>query len=166
MLDEWGYFEWSAMGHPILETPNIDNLAAEGMRFTQLLAGANVCAPTRSTLMTGQHTGHTTVRGQFRQCRSARGGLHHREHAQGGGLRHRRLWQVGPGRCGHDGRPGEAWSLIPFLATTTKGTPTPFTRSIWCEIARRCHSKATPATSSAGNVFPHADLRGEYEVHP
>lgn len=63
MLDEWGYFEWSALGHPSLETPNIDKLAAEGMRFTQLLAGANVCAPTRNTLMTGQHTGHTTVRG-------------------------------------------------------------------------------------------------------
>ena len=62
MLDEWGYFEWSAMGHPILETPNIDKLAAEGMRFTQFLAGANVCGPTRSTLMTGQHLGHTTVR--------------------------------------------------------------------------------------------------------
>jgi arylsulfatase A len=63
LLDEWGYFEWSKMGHPILETPNIDQLASEGMRFTQFLAGANVCAPTRSTLMTGQHTGHTTVRG-------------------------------------------------------------------------------------------------------
>lgn len=62
MLDEWGYFESSGMGHPILETPNIDRLASEGMRFTQLLAGANVCAPTRSSLMTGQHTGHTTVR--------------------------------------------------------------------------------------------------------
>jgi len=62
MLDEWGYFESSMMGHPILQTPNIDKLASEGMRFTQFLAGANVCAPTRSTLMTGQHTGHTTVR--------------------------------------------------------------------------------------------------------
>lgn len=62
MLDEWGYFEWSGMGHPILSTPNIDKFAAEGMRFTQMLAGANVCAPTRSTLMTGLHTGHTTVR--------------------------------------------------------------------------------------------------------
>src|SRR5210317_278574 len=62
MLDEWGYFEWSAMGHPILETPNIDRVASEGMRFTQFLAGGNVCAPTRSTLMTGLHTGHTTVR--------------------------------------------------------------------------------------------------------
>ena len=48
MLDEWGYFEWSGMGHPILETPNIDKFASEGMRFTQFLAGGNVCAPTRS----------------------------------------------------------------------------------------------------------------------
>lgn len=62
MMDEWGYFEWSAMGHPILQTPNIDKLASEGIRFTQFLAGGSVCAPTRSTLMTGQHTGHTTVR--------------------------------------------------------------------------------------------------------
>lgn len=62
MMDEWGYFEWSAMGHPILQTPNIDRMASEGMRFTQFLAGANVCGPTRSTLMTGLHLGHTTVR--------------------------------------------------------------------------------------------------------
>ena len=62
MMDEWGYFEWSAMGHPILQTPNIDKMASEGVRFTQFLAGANVCGPTRSTLMTGQHLGHTTVR--------------------------------------------------------------------------------------------------------
>jgi len=62
MMDEWGYFESSMMGHPILETPRIDRLAAEGMRFTRFLAGGNVCAPTRSTLMTGLHTGHTTVR--------------------------------------------------------------------------------------------------------
>ncbi len=62
MMDEWGYFESSAMGHPILDTPNIDQIAKEGMRFPQFLAGANVCAPTRSTLMTGKHLGHTTVR--------------------------------------------------------------------------------------------------------
>ncbi|MGQ1786138.1 MULTISPECIES: arylsulfatase [unclassified Saccharicrinis] len=62
MMDEWGYFESSGMGHPILKTPNIDKVASEGMRFTQFLAGGNVCAPTRSSLMTGQHTGHTTVR--------------------------------------------------------------------------------------------------------
>lgn len=62
MMDEWGYFESSGMNHPILKTPNIDRMAKEGIRFSQFLAGGNVCAPTRSTLMTGQHTGHTTVR--------------------------------------------------------------------------------------------------------
>jgi arylsulfatase A-like enzyme len=62
VLDEWGYFESSGMGHPLLKTPNIDRMAAEGMRFTRMHAGANVCAPTRCTLMTGKHTGHATVR--------------------------------------------------------------------------------------------------------
>jgi arylsulfatase A-like enzyme len=63
MLDEWGYFESSAMEHRILDTPNMDRIGDEGIRFTQFLAGANVCAPTRNVLMTGQHSGHTTVRG-------------------------------------------------------------------------------------------------------
>ena len=62
MLDEWGYFEMSSLGHHLIETPAIDGFASEGMRFTQFLAGANVCAPTRATLMLGQHTGHTSVR--------------------------------------------------------------------------------------------------------
>jgi len=62
MLDELGYFELSCMGNKYLETPNIDRMADEGMRFTQALAGGPVCAPTRCALMTGQHTGHATVR--------------------------------------------------------------------------------------------------------
>ena len=62
IMDELAYYELSCMGHPIMETPNIDKIAAEGMRFTQMLAGAPVCAPTRSTLMTGRHMGHTSVR--------------------------------------------------------------------------------------------------------
>ena len=62
VLDELGYFELSHMGNQKLNTPSIDRMASEGIRFTQALAGAPVCAPTRSTLMTGQHTGHTTVR--------------------------------------------------------------------------------------------------------
>jgi arylsulfatase A len=62
IIDELGYYELSCMGHTIMETPNIDRMAAEGMMFTQMLAGAPVCAPTRSTLMTGKHMGHTSVR--------------------------------------------------------------------------------------------------------
>jgi arylsulfatase A len=62
IIDELGYFELSHMGHPVMQTPQIDRLAKEGMRFTQMRAGGCVCAPTRSVLMTGQHLGHTSVR--------------------------------------------------------------------------------------------------------
>lgn len=62
MADELGYFELSCMGHRNLKTPNIDRMASEGIRFTQALAGSSVCAPTRGCLMTGKHSGHTSVR--------------------------------------------------------------------------------------------------------
>lgn len=62
MLDEWGYFESGHMGHRELLTPNIDRFASEGMRFTNALAGAPVCGPTRCTLLTGLHSGHTSMR--------------------------------------------------------------------------------------------------------
>ncbi|MEZ6015411.1 MAG: sulfatase-like hydrolase/transferase [Planctomycetota bacterium] len=62
MADELGYYELSCLGNPNLRTPNLDRMAAEGMRFTQCLAGSAVCAPTRACLMTGKHSGHTSVR--------------------------------------------------------------------------------------------------------
>lgn len=63
MLDEWGYFESGHMGNPDLVTPNIDQFAAEGMRFTNAYAGAPVCGPTRCSLLTGLHAGHMSMRG-------------------------------------------------------------------------------------------------------
>ncbi len=62
MSDELAYYELSHMGNPRIRTPRIDHMAAEGLRFTQALAGAPVCAPLRCTLMTGKHTGHASVR--------------------------------------------------------------------------------------------------------
>ena len=62
ILDDWGYYEASCMGHPTLATPNIDRLAKEGMRLPQMYGGGPVCAPTRCTLLTGLHTGHCSVR--------------------------------------------------------------------------------------------------------
>ncbi|MDA7916462.1 arylsulfatase [Verrucomicrobia bacterium] len=62
MLDEWGYFESGHMGSRDLLTPNIDQFAKEGMRFTNALAGAPVCGPTRCVLLTGLHSGHTSMR--------------------------------------------------------------------------------------------------------
>src|SRR5690606_41570228 len=50
---------------PILQTPNIDVLAKNGLRFTNYYAGSTVCAPSREALLTGKHTGHTYIRGNF-----------------------------------------------------------------------------------------------------
>jgi len=62
MLDEWGYFESSHMQNRDLVTPNIDQFARDGMRFTNAMAGAPVCGPTRCCLLTGLHAGHTSMR--------------------------------------------------------------------------------------------------------
>jgi arylsulfatase A-like enzyme len=64
--DDLGYGDLSCYGQRKFKTPNIDRLAAEGLRFTQYYAGGTVCAPSRSALMTGQHTGHTRIRGNAR----------------------------------------------------------------------------------------------------
>lgn len=65
MADDLGFGDLGCYGQTVIQTPHIDALAREGMRFTQCYAGSTVCAPSRSVLMTGQHTGHTTVRGNF-----------------------------------------------------------------------------------------------------
>ena len=63
LADDRGYGELGRYGQKVLLTPHLDRMAAEGMRFTQFYAGSTVCAPSRSVLMTGQHLGHTRVRG-------------------------------------------------------------------------------------------------------
>ncbi len=62
LADDLGYGELSCYGQRRFETPQIDRMAREGLRFTDHYAGAPVCAPSRNALMTGQHTGHLTVR--------------------------------------------------------------------------------------------------------
>lgn len=62
LADDMGPGQLGCYGQKLIRTPNIDRLAGEGMRFTQCYAGCTVCAPSRSTLMTGLHTGHTPVR--------------------------------------------------------------------------------------------------------
>jgi arylsulfatase A len=65
LADDLGYGDLSSFGQDKFETPNIDSLAKRGMVFTQHYSGNTVCAPSRSCLMTGQHTGHTPVRGNY-----------------------------------------------------------------------------------------------------
>jgi uncharacterized sulfatase len=63
LADDLGYGEVGCFGQKLIQTPNLDRLAREGMRFTQFYAGSTVCAPSRCVLMTGKHTGHCSVRG-------------------------------------------------------------------------------------------------------
>lgn len=63
LADDLGYGDLGCFGQKLIKTPRLDQMAAEGMKFNQFYAGSTVCAPSRSVLMTGKHTGHTSVRG-------------------------------------------------------------------------------------------------------
>ena len=63
MVDDAGYGDFGCYGQKLFATPNIDRMAAKGMRFTQHYSGSTVCAPTRCSIMNGVHTGHAYVRG-------------------------------------------------------------------------------------------------------
>ncbi|MCF7668526.1 MAG: arylsulfatase [Verrucomicrobia bacterium] len=66
LADDLGYGDLGCYGQQRIKTPEIDKLAAEGIRFTQAYAGSTVCAPSRCVLMTGLHTGHAWIRGNRR----------------------------------------------------------------------------------------------------
>jgi len=63
LADDLGYGDIGPYGQQKIETPNLDKLAKMGVKFTQFYAGSTVCAPSRSSFLTGQHTGHTAIRG-------------------------------------------------------------------------------------------------------
>lgn len=63
LADDLGYGDLGIYGQQLIQTPNIDQLGREGIIFTDFYAGAPVCSPSRSVLLTGLHTGHTTIRG-------------------------------------------------------------------------------------------------------
>ncbi|TPE43936.1 arylsulfatase [Pontibacter mangrovi] len=63
LADDLGYGDIGPYGQTKILTPNLDRMAAQGRRYTQFYAGSTVCAPSRAALMTGQHTGHTYIRG-------------------------------------------------------------------------------------------------------
>ncbi len=65
LADDLGYGDLGCYGQTHFKTPNLDRLAAEGMKFTDHYAGSTVCAPSRCSLMTGFHTGHSRVRGNY-----------------------------------------------------------------------------------------------------
>ena len=66
LSDDLGYGDLGCFGQEFIYTPNIDRIAAEGIRFTDHYAGSSVCAPSRCVLMTGLHTGTLLCAGQSR----------------------------------------------------------------------------------------------------
>ena len=62
LTDDLGYGDLGSYGQSHIQTPHLDRMAQEGMRFTQFYAGAPVCAPSRCSLMTGKHNGHGRIR--------------------------------------------------------------------------------------------------------
>jgi arylsulfatase A-like enzyme len=68
LADDLGYGDLGCYGQQKIQTPHIDRLASQGMRFTQHYAGSTVCAPSRCCLLTGKHTGHATIRGNPKYC--------------------------------------------------------------------------------------------------
>ena len=65
LVDDLGYADIGCYGQEKIQTPSIDQLATEGIRFTESYSGSTVCAPTRSSLMQGLHPGHARVRGNM-----------------------------------------------------------------------------------------------------
>ena len=63
LTDDLGYGDLGCYGQQMIKTPRLDQMAADGLKFNQHYAGSTVCAPSRCALMTGQHLGHCTVRG-------------------------------------------------------------------------------------------------------
>lgn len=74
MCDDMGYGDLGCYGQRRIDTPNLDRMAEEGMRFTQAYAGSPVSAPSRASFMTGQHTGHVHVRGNREYWQSSKRG--------------------------------------------------------------------------------------------
>jgi len=65
LADDLGWGDLGCYGQKKIKTPNLDKMASEGMQFTDHYAGSTVCAPSRCSLMTGYHTGHSRVRGNY-----------------------------------------------------------------------------------------------------
>jgi arylsulfatase A-like enzyme len=104
LADDLGWGTLGCYGQKDVATPNLDQLAAEGMRFTQAYAGSTVCAPSRCCLLTGRHTGHGRIRSNDESPLLA-GDLTLAEHLRSYGYRTAAIGKWGLGWEGTSGRP-------------------------------------------------------------
>ncbi len=107
VADDLGYGDLGCYGQKQMQTPNLDRLAAAGTRFTSFYAGSTVCAPSRSALLTGQHTGHTRIRGNTKGASLAAEDTTLALYLQGAGYKNGLVGKWGLGNEGSAGLPGD-----------------------------------------------------------
>jgi arylsulfatase A-like enzyme len=107
LADDLGYGDIGCYGQTKIKTPNIDQLANEGIRFTQFYAGSTVCAPSRAAFLTGQHTGHIGIRGNGRNQALGADELTFAEILQRSGYRTGLIGKWGLGDEGSSGVPNK-----------------------------------------------------------
>jgi arylsulfatase A-like enzyme/imidazolonepropionase-like amidohydrolase len=103
--DDLGYGDVSAYGQARFQTPSLDRLAREGIRFNQYYAGSTVCAPSRTALLTGLHTGHASIRGNRRGLALGPGDVTIATLLQQAGYRTAAIGKWGLGNPGSTGQP-------------------------------------------------------------
>ena len=112
MADDLGYGDLGCYGQKLIQTPNLDRMAREGLRFTQMYAGSTVCAPSRAVLMTGKHMGHVSVRGNAIRAKINDQALRRGERTVGhvfkdAGYQTALFGKWGLGEIGSDGHPNK-----------------------------------------------------------
>ena len=129
IADDLGYRELGCFGQKRIQTPNLDQLAKQGMRLTQHYAGNAVCAPSRCVLLTGKHPGHAYIRTNKSTPPEGQEPIPDSEvtlpelmHERG--LRHRGVRQVGAGRPRFFGPAARGRASIGFSAISAKARPT------------------------------------------
>ena len=142
LADDLGYGDLGCYGQKKIKTPNLDRMAAQGMRFTQAYAGSTVCAPSRCCPHDRQ--AHRPLHDPRQRPGAARAGRpHHRHDPQAGRVLHRADRQMGPGRTRHRPACPTFRASITSSAISTSTTPTTTTPITCGGTRRRCRSRAT-----------------------
>ncbi len=179
--DDLGYGDVGCYGSTKINTPNIDLLAKSGTRFTQFYSGSTVCAPSRASLMTGQHTGHVSIRGNgevplsesdsilpqylhkagYKNGMVGKWGLGQSETT---GVPEKKGWDFFAGLLhhveGHYQKPDSAWQLLNGKSTKIKIPDGQYSNEWFTNQAKNFIStqKANPFFLYVAYTLPHAEL--------
>ena len=154
LADDLGYGELGCFGQKLIATPHLDRFAAEGMKLTQFYAGSTVCAPSRSVLMTGLHTGHTRVRGNGGKDRQAlrAGDVTVAEVLKKAGYATALIGKWGLGEDGMDGAPNRKGFDYFYGYLNQVHAHNPYPDFIWRNDSRtQLRNKIVPGSVGKGN---------------